>query len=139
MRTGEEYVLWLWKGDYWNLQTGAEIGLYVYQSEMFDTPHYDAIDFELPMTISLYNYYSASNIGNVFSWMPEAKQWWITGFNPYYKNPDPNIMVTIGSVNFSGHEDLFEGLKKTVDNRRDTRGEAFLFDEERRTVWICWQ
>lgn len=136
---GEQYVLWLWKGDYWNLQTGAEIGLYIYQSEIFDTPHYDAIDFELPMTISLYNYYSASNIRNVFSWMPDVKQWWITGFNPDYKNPDPNIMVTIGSVNFSDHEELFEGLKQSAANGEDTRDVTLLFDDERRTVWICWQ
>jgi len=24
----EDYVLWMWKGDYWNLGSGAEIGLY---------------------------------------------------------------------------------------------------------------
>ncbi len=139
MCNGEEYVLWLWKGDYWNLQTGAEIGLYVYQSEIFDTPHYDAIDFELPMTLSLYNYNSASNIQHVFSWMPDVKQWWITGFNPRYKYPDPDIMTTIGSVNFSGHEELFESLKQSAENRDDEKGEIFLFDEERSTVWICWR
>ena len=111
----------------------------MYQSEIFDTPHYDAIDFELQMTLSLYNYNSASNIQHVFSWMPDVKQWWITGFNPRYKYPDPDIMTTIGSVNFSGHEELFESLKQSAENRDDEKGEIFLFDEERSTVWICWR
>lgn len=45
------------------------------------TDHYDAVDFELLMTLSLYNYYSRNNIGHVFSWLPTTEQWWITGFN----------------------------------------------------------
>jgi hypothetical protein len=45
-----EYVLWGWKGDYWNLQSGAELGLYVYDTEYSGTAHYDAVDFELPMS-----------------------------------------------------------------------------------------
>lgn len=28
------YSLWTWKGDYWNLQSGAEVGLYVYNNEV---------------------------------------------------------------------------------------------------------
>ena len=46
--------------------------------------------------------------------MPDVKQWWITGFNPRYKNPVPHIMTTIGSINFSGHEELFESLKQSA-------------------------
>lgn len=53
-----EYVLWMWKGDYWNMQSGTEIGLYVLQddtNEIIDseTNHYDVVDFELPMTLSM--------------------------------------------------------------------------------------
>ena len=48
-------------------------------------------------------------------------------------------MTTIGSVNFSGHEELFESLKQSAENRDDEKGEIFLFDEERSTVWICWR
>jgi len=57
--TGDQksYVLWVWKGDYWNLQSGAEMGLYVYDKTIANTPHYNSVDFELPMTLSLYNYY----------------------------------------------------------------------------------
>ena len=27
------YALWVWKGDYWNLNSGGEIGLYEYDEE----------------------------------------------------------------------------------------------------------
>lgn len=36
------YTLWAWKGDYWNLQSGAEIGLYVRNDDVISkTPHFD--------------------------------------------------------------------------------------------------
>ena len=62
-----QYTLWAWKGDYWNLQSGAEVGLYRYAFDSDDNPHYEAINFEVPMTLSLYNYYSKDNIINVFN------------------------------------------------------------------------
>ena len=40
----KEYVLWMWKGDYWNLQSGAEIGLYKYKGKYSGTEQYDAIE-----------------------------------------------------------------------------------------------
>ena len=52
----EEYALWMWKGNYWNLHSGAEIGLYKYDRTHAGTKHYDAIDFEVPMRLSLYRY-----------------------------------------------------------------------------------
>ena len=56
----EEYALWMWKGNYWNLHSGAELGLYKYDRTHAGTKHYDAIDFEEPMRLRLYRY---SNYG----------------------------------------------------------------------------
>lgn len=101
---GKSYVLWVWKGDYWNLQSGAEMGLYVYGGTTANTPYYNSIGFELPMTLSLYNYYSKDSIYNVFSWAPDDNQWWITGFNPSFPDPNPNDMVIVGTIDFSGRK-----------------------------------
>lgn len=135
---GKEYILWLWKGDYWNLHSGAEMGLYIERMNEAGTTHYDAINFELPMTISLYNYKSPTNIRNIFSWMPQVEQWWATGFNPYEKNPNPSDMAVIGSIDFTENRALFQSLRRAAQEGLDTEGEMLLFDEEKSTVWVCW-
>ena len=46
--------------------------------------HYFAhSEIALPMQLYLYDYESGKNI---FSWRPIEDQWWITGFNPEYKD-----------------------------------------------------
>ena len=138
----EKYALWLWKGDYWNLHSGAEIGLYQSPKKQSGVDHYEAIDFELPMTLSLYNYRSKYDIENIFSWSPEINQWWITGFNPKFKNPNPNIMVSVGSIDFTGHEELFEEFKiadkKYNAQKQKFFRETYIFDEDGHTLWIMW-
>jgi hypothetical protein len=103
------------------------------------------------MTLSLYNYNSQSDIENVFSWEPIQNQWWITGFNPNLPSPDSSKMVVIGSVDFAGHEELYEALKATAsqdnpdpDQKRKAQ-EYLMFDEEEFSngtkeciVWIIW-
>ena len=141
-----KYILWLWKGDYWNLQSGAEIGLYENPTKLSGTFHYDAVDFEVPMTLSLYNYYSRNNIGHVFSWLPTTDQWWITGFNADFKNPNPNIMVSIGSVDLSSKLDIYDGLKSKKENVLYDHGDEdyilfknnILLDDDTKTVWLIW-
>ena len=51
---GKEHILWSWKGDYWNLQSGAETGVYVYDRSIKNISQYNAIDVNMPMTLSLY-------------------------------------------------------------------------------------
>ena len=98
------------------------------------------------MTINLYNYYSKDNIENVFCWLPNQEpyqeQWWITGFNPNFTSSDPEIMVTIGSVDFTGHEGMYEALKSTTDitsnNYNPEASNYLIFDDNDKTVWITW-
>lgn len=134
---GSDYALWLWKGDYWNLQSGAEMGLYVYNRTVNDVKHYNVVDFNLPMTLSLYNSYNGY-VENVFSWAPNENQWWITGFNPEYSDPNPNVMVTIGSIDFTGHEDMYESLKSRFALLK-SMDRSLIFDDEYNTVWIVWE
>lgn len=146
--TNTEYRLWMWKGDYWNLHSGAEIGLYyLSQPEQgSDTLHYDVVDFEVPMTLSLYSYNSSTDIDTIFAWAPDEPQWWVTGFsgqNPEFLYPDENKMVAVGSIDLSGHKDIYEGLKNEGENGEDLENKAIinrylLFDDTSSTVWVCW-
>ena len=139
---GTGYVLWAWKGDYWNLGSGTEIGLYSYNRTVDGTDHYDVVDFELPMTINLYNYYSKDSIENVFCWLPNQEpyqeQWWITGFNPNFTSSDPEIMVTLGSVDFTGHEGMYEALKRDIPINNPKLLDFLIFDNDNHTVWVTW-
>lgn len=129
---GESYILWPWKGDYWNLQSGAETGLYVYNRTVNGVDHYDVVDFNLPMTLSLYNLYD-EYAENVFSWVPNEPQWWITGFNPEFTEPNPNTMAMICSVDFE-NENLYNSFKET----HQSENEHLIFDKDYNTVWIIW-
>lgn len=139
--SGEEYVLWLWKGDYWGLQSGAEIGLYKNPIGMSGIKHYHSVDFEVHMTLALYNYHTPAQIENIFSWVPEEKQWWITGFNPNMKDANPDPMATVGMVDFSERVELFDGLKIKIENYNKSKEikDIFIFDEDRHMVWIVWK
>ena len=143
------YALWLWKGDYWNLQNGAEIGLYEYSDsysgsfsgDYKDIEHYHAVGFELPMSLSLYKYSNIYNdIFNIFSWSPMIEQWWCTGFSGYLHDADiPKLenMVSVGKIDFSGYEDIFNKLKERIPIYGYE--DSFIFDSDNHTVWIMWR
>ena len=90
------------------------------------------VDFNLPMTLSLYKR-DGNKIENVFCWAPEEKQWWITGFNPDYTEPIPKDMITICSIDFTEKSVMWRSIVNDLsiyDN--------IMFDEEYHTVWIVW-
>ena len=135
----KEYVLWTWRGDYLNLGSGAEIGIY---EKPIDVPltgskHWKAADFTLPMTLNLYNYYDKDDIENIFCWAPDEEQWWITGFNPDFGNPKVDDIVSLGTIDFSGHEDMFTSLKENVC-KNDKLKDYMIFDEDGHTIWLIW-
>ena len=130
-----QYRLWLWKGDYWNLRSGAEVGIYVKDntsSSQSDTPIYDCIDYEVPMYVSLYNYSSNRISENIFNWNPSISQWWGTGFNWRYQDPDYHKMIVIGKIVLDSQNDLYTLLKTCEQS-----GEI-IYDEHNKTVWIQW-
>ncbi|MDR0920614.1 MAG: DUF4474 domain-containing protein [Oscillospiraceae bacterium] len=136
-----DYILWMWRGDYLNLGSGTEIGLYQYDATYTGTEHYDVVDFELPMTLNLYRYNSAENsVGDkIFNWMPSTPQWWITGFNPNVKDVMPEEMVTVGSVDFSSKSELYKNFKSSMnDNKNKDKKNFLIFDDENKTVWVDW-
>ncbi len=143
-----EFVLWLWKGDYWGLQGGAEIGLYWdFENNEYSNriEHFHVVEFELPMTLSLYKYTDDTTVENKFSWAPEENQWWITGFNPKYVGKvDVKKQVMIGSVDFSkfttvdGKNVMYSKFEKDISEYNYELLDFMTFDKENDIVWLLW-
>ena len=137
-----EYILWVWRGDYLNLGAGAEIGIYSRPDDMIFNPkaldHY-FVDYNLAMPMQLYLYEcNGQDIDNVFSWNPNDKQWWITGWNPQYVNKvDVKKTVSVGCVDFVGHEDMYNELKENTITNSDING-YMIFDDQSVKAWLCW-
>lgn len=94
----------------------------------------------MPMTLSLYNYQNNGTYENAFNWVPKDDQWWITGFNPKYTEPNPDIMVSVASVDLSGYPDFYNAISD-LDNavfRDDLKRVNLIFDDKTKTVWIQW-
>lgn len=89
---GTEYILWAWKGDYINLGAGAELGIY-YGGE----PHW-LVDRSLAMDMALWVDYNGNEIIN---YQPYDFQWWITAFNPNYRNVNANDLSVSVYVEFN--------------------------------------
>jgi hypothetical protein len=144
----EKYRIWTWRGDYMNLGSGAEIGIYnqlsidlPFTDNNFDTKHWMSSSFNLPMTLNLYSYHNRDNIKPIFNWAPYEPQWWITGFNPEFNEPVATKMISIGTIDFYGREEMFESLKeKTRDLqiKEAYKKEYLIFDEDGHTVWLIW-
>ena len=75
-------------------------------------------------------------IENIFCCAPIEKQWWITGFNPNIK-PVAKNMVSLGSIDFKGREEMFEALKQAVEGELNKK-DFMIFDEDSHTVWLIW-
>jgi hypothetical protein len=140
-----KHVLWLWKGDYWNMGAGTEMGVYRHAATMHNTEHYDVIKFELPMTIYLYSA-NGDDFDNIFCWEPRIEQWWATGFVPAYRNADPSVLYTVGTVNFVedelsvNREAMYDGLKAAMSLPQNRYiSQYLLFDDDDHTVWVCWK
>lgn len=98
------------------------------------------VDFEVPMTLSLYNNYIDGIYENLFHWAPDTPQWWVTGFNPKYTEPMPEKMVSVASVDLSGHSELFDALcdSGTKEYYGDIDNKHIILDKTTKTVWLQW-
>lgn len=130
---GNEYMMWAWKGDYVNLGAGAELGIYSNESGflgLFDvaTPHDEhwLVDTSLamPMTLRL-----EDNNGNLISDY-SANHWWITSFNPAYKDMDANNLSATYTVDFSRNQ----GMYSSFSNAWNGQDKRLTFDDNNYTV-----
>lgn len=125
---GEEYCIWMWKGDYLNLGAGAETGIYKGGEPFWDTAIYDA----LPMTLTLYD----KDGNTIMYYAPEDPQWWITGFDPMEQGVDPDDLKVIGSINMKENSDVWKVFEKKYNNSKFNN--VFCFDNEEKTVYYKW-
>lgn len=87
----------------------------------------------------------SSSATSYFNWSPTEEQWWITGFNYRYQNPDAGKLVSLGSIDFSEHPDIYTQIKnaRLVDENDDlTGGQKLLnysiFDDDNNRIWLMW-
>ncbi|MEN3005048.1 RHS repeat-associated core domain-containing protein [Dehalobacterium formicoaceticum] len=105
----QDYVFWAWKGDYLNLGAGAELGIYKrLVISGLRTDHW-LVDTKLAMTMTLTLNDNKEN--QIFSYRPSEKQWWITGFNPYYQKVSASDLTAIYTVIFNNRTMYNDFLK----------------------------
>jgi len=140
-----EYILWMWKGDYLNLGAGGEVGIYDNKHSVpsmnikgINTPAIDDIpglyevsDDALYMTLHA----SINGKTTILDWNPGKPNWWITGWNPEFQDVAPENILLSGTINFSGHDDLWEAFYGEYYNK-DKR---LTFDSDTHTVNFQWQ
>lgn len=100
----EEYIVWLWKGDYMNLGAGAETGIYKGGEPFWECDTEDA----MPMTLKLED--TSGNV--IYDWHPEENKWWCTGFNSAYENYNVKDLISTGTIDFSQHLDMWDAFKE---------------------------
>nr|WP_314466497.1 RHS repeat-associated core domain-containing protein [uncultured Clostridium sp.] len=123
---GKDYRLWAWKGDYVNLGAGAELGIYQKSSI---PGHWDVnTSLALPMTMAL-----SLNGKQIATYNPSEPQWWITSFNPNYKNVDANNLKVSFTVNFSGNTGMFDAFYKQYAGQKNS---PWTFDKKNHTVTL---
>ena len=109
---GKEYVIWLWKGDYINLGSGAEVG--IYKESVIPGQWLTSKENAMPMSLKL----TEIDTRNVlFDYTPKEKQWWINGFDPSNQNAYANNLALTVTIDFTGKTELYEAFKAAKDTQ----------------------
>lgn len=124
---GKKYIIWLWKGDYLNIGAGAETAIYYDDGK---SPIWECdIKDSMPMTLRL-----EDNKGNViYDWQPSEDNWWCTGFNPKYQNKKVEELISVGTIDFSEHLDMWKAFKAKWKS-----SENWKFDEKNYIAKYTW-
>lgn len=122
----EEYIVWLWKGDYLNFGAGAETGIYKGGEPLWKCDTEDA----MPMTLRLED--TSGNV--IYDWKPDESKWWCTGFNPAYEDYNVKDLISIGTIDFSEHLDMWEAFKEQWIGT-----DIWEFDEENNIAEYKWK
>ena len=125
---GTEYVLWMWKGDYYGLGAGAETG--IYRGNGYHKLTYQ--DSKLIMKLSLYD----KSGRQIMKYEPRDPQWWITGFNPEYQDVKYQDLRVEGMIDFSKEPELWEAFISEYGDEALQRG--ICVDEKNKTIYYRW-
>lgn len=128
---GRDYVIWAWKGDYVNLGSGAELGIYSQDSQSgFDMlgRGFWFVDksLALPMTMVLKdnegNIIADYDPGNDGDEDTPREQWWITSFNPEYKDIKAEDLNVTFEIDFTDNPEMYDAFVQSDDY---IKGEKF--------------
>ncbi len=103
----KDYTIWLWKGDYVNLGAGMEFG--IYRGNILGHRY---VDLTLNLSVSMKLYYK-----DVMIMSYVLTNWWVTGFNPLYKNLKAKDLKATYVINFKHRTKLFKAFKKHCNDK----------------------
>ncbi|GKX28274.1 hypothetical protein SH1V18_07540 [Vallitalea longa] len=117
-----DYVIWTWKGDYLNLGSGAELGIYSHDSGIasivdvtspIDDHWLVDTSLAMPMTLTLKD--KNDNIIADYNPGKDNPQWWITAFNPYEQNVNASNLTVTYTIDFTGNKTMFDDFITSDD------------------------
>lgn len=129
---GQEYRIWVWKGDYINLGAGAELGIYkqaTVKGHKFPQWIVDK-NLAMKMTLNLKN----SKGTTIIDYKPSEKQWWITGFNSNYKNVKADNLSATYTVTFP--EAMYNDFYNKFALDQTTKDKRWTFDSDLKTATL---
>ena len=97
------YAIWLWKGDYWNLGAGAEIGIYYTGNEDNAENNFYVIDTSLTLHVHMVIKYN--ELGFIPLTLNDFHQtnWWVCSFTPSIQFPNVDWIDVDLDVRFTGN------------------------------------
>ena len=102
------YAVWIWKGEYWNLGAGAEIGIYWTDSAHSRDKRFYRVDPGLTLDVDMQVCYQyANNEFNHFT----RESWWVCSFTPEEQFPRLDWIIVNLKVKFS-NENLLEPFRQ---------------------------
>ncbi len=140
---GNEYTIWMWKGDYWNLGAGGEIGIYNGTGEAVSTTMSDNLGISITMEITDKNGNSIVNMKKEKTWIDNIlgtdpnTNWWLTGWNPNAQGLTDEDLTVTGVLDFSKDDrtqKMYDDLIKTAQTETDSKIEP-MGNHKIRIVW----
>lgn len=129
-----DYILWAWKGDYYNLGAGCELGIYhKVQNKNF------GLVWEVDKSASFSCNLNLKFCNNtIIDWNNEGnKHWWFTGFNSNYQFPvllDIDMLKATFTVTFDSFSD-----KNTCQKMYDDFKNSYYLDRnDTAKDWKYW-
>ena len=71
------YVVWIWKGDYWNLGAGAEIGIYHTDCYLYHKSKFYDVVTDLTLDVDMTIIYQDRELTHLVQ-----TNWWVCSFTP---------------------------------------------------------
>ncbi|MDR2646574.1 MAG: DUF4474 domain-containing protein [Oscillospiraceae bacterium] len=123
---GKEWMLQIWKGNYWR-SNGGEIGLY--HRALDENFQWDCSDKQLPMSLAI-----SEGERQIFA-LPSVMHWWRSGFYFTTKRIPAAKLTMDATIQFDDQAMLNALLISIEENKPDT----FTYGTDGLTLTFCWK